>query len=289
LTTTIRIEYPRDRTIVWGVVLSVVLHSVLLLPGVRDMFQALDIELEEEPVVIPMEFQLVSPPENPTPSDNISKYLSTVSSRASDVVETEEKTDLPHGEGVVPIPDTPSSREGAEGGGQSELPPLPEEDTNLGDAFKRSRFISHSSPRREQSLPEQNPDFRNKGSARASIGGISLNTTAWDFAPYLLDLKHRIKQHWIPPLAFTALGAIHGYTWVRFRIYPDGHMEAMEVVETEGHDSLHRSSTNAVRGAAPFRQLPADFPEPYLEITFGFYYLLPGDEERYFNNERRNR
>ncbi len=281
---TIRPE--RDRTIIWGVVLSLVLHGVLLLPAVQNLFNALDIELEEEPVVIPMEFILVSPPENPTPSRNISKYLSTVSSAASDIVDTGPKTDLPHGEGVIPIPDTPSSREGAEGGGASELPPLPEETTDLGDAFKRSKFISQSSPRRERSLPEQNPDFRNEGSVRASIGGISLNTTAWDFAPYLLDLKHRIKQHWIPPLAFTALGAIHGYTWVRFRIYPDGHMETMEVIETEGHKSLRRSSTNAVRGAAPFRQLPRDFPEPYLEITFGFYYLLPGDEERFFNKER---
>lgn len=286
MTATIGINQPRDRTLVWGVALSLAFHCVLFLPGVRDIFSALDIEIEEEPIVVPMEFTLVSPPESPTPSDKLSKYLSTVSSRASDVVDTEEKTDLPHGEGISPIPDTPSSREGAEGGGKSELPPLPEEVTDLGDAFKKSRFISQSSPSRERSLPEQNPDFKNEGSARASIGGISLNTTAWDFAPYLLDLKHRIKQHWIPPLAFTALGAIHGYTWVRFRIYPDGHMEAMEVVETEGHDSLHRSSTNAVRGAAPFRALPSDFPEPYLEITFGFYYLLPGDEERFFNRER---
>jgi outer membrane biosynthesis protein TonB len=268
------------------VVISLAIHSVLLLPGVRDLFKALDLELKEEPVIVPLEFTLVSPPENPTPSNNISKYLSTVSSAARDVVDNDQKTDLPHGEGISPIPDTPSSREGAEGGGQSELPPLPQETTDLGEAFRKSRFMSQSSPRREQSLPEQNPDFKNEGSARASIGGISLNTTAWDFAPYLLDLKHRIKQHWIPPLAFTALGAIHGYTWVRFRIYPDGNMEAMEIVETEGHDSLHRSSANAVRGAAPFRPLPGDFPEPYLEVTFGFYYLLPGDEERFFNRER---
>ena len=275
-----------DRTIVWGVVLSLALHVVFFMPGIQDFFKSLDIEFEPEPVPVPIEFTLVSPPENPTPNDEISKYLSTVSSKASDVVDTDKKTDLPHGEGKIPIPDTPARAEGAEGGGQSELPPLPQETTDLGEAFRRSKFLSEQSPRRESSLPEQNPDFENEGSARASIGGISLNTTAWDFAPYLLDLKHRIKQHWIPPLAFTALGAIHGYTWVRFRIYPDGHMERMEIVETEGHESLHKASANAVRGAAPFRELPSDFPEPYLEITFGFYYLLPGDEDRFFNKER---
>jgi outer membrane biosynthesis protein TonB len=286
MTAFVRIHEQRDRMIFWAIAVSLLVHAVMFLPGMRDMFAALDFDFEEEPVVVPMEFTLVSPPNQPSPTDRISKYLSTASAEASDVVETEKETEEPHGEGVIPIPDTPSPSEGAEGGGASELPPLPEPITDLGEAFEKSRFIEQSSPLREPSMPEQNPDFRNEGSARASIGGIQLNTTAWDFAPYLLDLKHRIKQHWIPPLAFTALGAIHGYTWVRFRIYPDGSTEAVEVVETEGHDSLHRSSVNAVKGAAPFRRLPSSFPEDYLEITFGFYYLLPGDEKRFFKDRQ---
>lgn len=270
----------------WGIALSVLIHGVLLLPHVRELLMRdFDLSLPDEVVVVPMEFELVSPPSSPTPTNQVSRYLSTVSSAARDVVDTEDKTDVPHGEGLMPFPDTPSPLEGAEGGGQSEVPPLLEETTDLGEAFKRSKFLDQQSPRREQSLPEQNPDFKNKGSVRASIGGISLNTMAWNFAPYLLNLKHRIKQNWIPPLAFTALGSIHGYTWVRFRIYPDGKMEALEVVETEGHDALHRSSVGAVKGAAPFRKLPQDFPEDYLEITFGFYYLLPGDEQRFFRKE----
>ena len=119
----------------------------------------------------------------------------------------------------------------------------------------------------------------------SSVGGISINTTAWDFAPYLLDLKQRIKQHWIPPLAFTALGAIHGYTRINFRIYPDGTMEMLELIDSRGHDSLHRASRNAIQGAAPFRRLPRDFPEAYLDVIFGFYYLLPGDEDEFFKRK----
>jgi outer membrane biosynthesis protein TonB len=280
-------QTPKERTLLWGFVLSVLVHGVIFIPGVKDMFKEWDIEIPNEIPVVPMEFTLVSPPERPTPSDNISKYLSTVSSAASDVVETEQTTDLPHGEGEIPIPDTPSRDEGAEGGGQSEVPPLPEKTTDLGEAFRKSKYIQQQSPQREQSMPEQVPDFRNEGSAMASLGGISINTTAWDFAPYLLDLKHRVKQHWIPPLAFTALGAIHGYTVVYFRIYPDGHMEMLQVQEEEGHKSLHRSSVNAIKGAAPFRALPDDFPEDYLEVKFGFYYLLPGDAERYFRKTQQ--
>ena len=276
----------RDRTILWSVVASVVLHLVLLVPGVRDAIPKDLFETKEVAVVLPpMEFELVNPPQNPTPSDRLSKYLSTVSSAASDQSGENDDSALPKSEGRSPFPDTPSQQEGAEGGGRGELPPLPEEMGDLGEAFKRSKFLDQMSPSRELSLPEMNPDFKNESSARASVGGISINTTAWDFAPYLLDLKQRVKQHWIPPLAFTALGAIHGYTKINFRIYPDGKLEALEVIETNGHESLHRSSLNAIKGAAPFRPLPKDFPEEYLEITFGFYYLLPGDEEKFLGKE----
>jgi outer membrane biosynthesis protein TonB len=276
----------RDRALLWGIAASVLLHAILLLPGLRNAVESLDIDLSTPPPAPPMEFTLVSPPETPTPTDQQSRFLSTVSSAASDRDTRDTQSDVPHNEGRIPIPDTPVDTQGEEGGGKSELPPLPLEQDGLTEAIQRSKFTEQISPRREPSLPDETHDVEHEGSASATIGGISLNTTEWDFAPYLLDLKRRIKQKWIPPIAFTTLGAVHGYTWVQFRIYPDGHMESVEVVETEGHDSLHRSSVNAVKGAAPFRALPAGFPEDYLEITFGFYYLLPGDEERYFKNGR---
>lgn len=276
----------KDRTLLYALVASILIHAIVLLPFVKDLLVR-DFSFPEikEPVVIPIEFELVSPPDRPTPSTKLSKYLSTVSSAASDQSEDNTRSDLPRSEGRVPIPETPSVNDGAEGGGRSELPPLPEENTDLGEAFRRSKFLEEQSPKRELSFPERQVDFKHEGSTQASIDGISINTTAWDFAPYLLELKHRIKQHWIPPLAFTALGAIHGYTSVRFRIYPDGHMEALEVLAAEGHESLGRSSVGAIKGSAPFRPLPDDFPEDYLEVVFGFYYLLPGDEAKYFGKE----
>ena len=276
----------KDRTILWSVIASVVIHVALLAPVVRNLVPEDLFEIREQTIVLePLEFELVSPPETPTPTERLSRYLSTMSSAASDLDRANDDSALPKSEGVVPIPDTPSSREGAEGGGAGELPPLPQEMSDLGEAFQRSKFLEQISPQRELSLPEMNPEFKSESSARASVGGFSINTTAWDFAPYLLDLKQRIKQHWIPPLAFTALGAIHGYTKINFRIYPDGRMESLAVVETNGHESLHRSSMNAIKGAAPFRPLPEDFPEEYLDITFGFYYLLPGDEKEFFGKE----
>lgn len=276
----------KDRTLLYALIISMAIHAVVLLPFMKDIFfREFQFPEIKEPVVIPIEFELVSPPDRPTPTAKLSKYLSTVSSAASDVAQSDRRSDLPHGEGTIPIPDTPSLRDGAEGGGESELPPLPEEDSDLGEAFRRSKFLEEKSPRRDMSFPERQLDFKNEGSTQATIDGISINTTAWDFAPYLLELKHRVKQHWIPPLAFTALGAIHGFTSVRFRIFPDGRMESLAVLEAEGHESLSRASVGAIKGAAPFRPLPDNFPEDFLEVTFGFYYLLPGDEVKYFRKE----
>jgi hypothetical protein len=276
----------KDRTIFWCIVASMLLHTILLVPGVRSMLPQNVFEAKEQPIATePIEFEIVSPPERPIPTSQPSRYVSTVSSAASDQSPEDDRSALPKSGGAVPIPDNPAPRSGAAGGGQSELPPLPEEVGDLGEALQKSKFIDQMSPSRELSLPEFVPEFKGEGSATASVGGISINTMAWDFAPYLLDLKQRVKQHWIPPIAFTALGAIHGYTKINFRIYPDGRMEGLAIVETNGHESLHRSSLNAIKGAAPFRPLPDGFPEEYLDITFGFYYLLPGDEKQFFGKE----
>ncbi len=279
----------RDRVLPWAIAASVALHGIIVsLPQTRRLVDSIDVHLEPPPEVIPpLEFELVSPPPNPTPTNRISHYLSTVSSSARDDASRDGDSDAPHGEGRIPIVDTPAPADGAEGGGASEVPPLPEEVGDLTGALQRSRFVDYSTPQREPSRPEPNPEYRHEGSAAASIGGISISTTAWDFAPYLLDLKHRIKNHWMPPLAFTAMGAIHGYTVVRFRIARDGTLSGVEVVDTEGHESLHRASVNALRGAAPFRRLPDDFPDEVLEVQIGFYYLLPGDEDRFFRRDRK--
>lgn len=276
-----------DRTYVWSLVISLILHVLVIAPFAKGIIPKEFFQAEAHPVVVPdIEFELVSPPERPTPTSEKSRYLSTVSSAASDNVDAAEETpDLPHSEGMSPFPDNPSATNGEEGGGESDVPPLPEESVDLGQAFERSKFVQQSSPQRENTRPMEAPEFDNRGSTRASFGDISINTTAWDFAPYLLELKHRIKQHWIPPLAFTALGAIWGYTKINFRIYPDGSMEGLSVIESKGHESLHRSSENAIKGAAPFRPLPDDFPEEYLDITFGFYYIHPDHRDEILGGE----
>ena len=105
------------------------------------------------------------------------------------------------------------------------------------------------------------------------VGAFSLNTYAWDFAPYMLRLKRKIEKNIFPPPAFTYMGIISGQAILRFRILPDGTMTHLEVISYNGHKSLLNTSLKAVEVSAPFEPLPGDFPEKYLEVTGRFEYL----------------
>jgi len=106
------------------------------------------------------------------------------------------------------------------------------------------------------------------------LGGFAFNTYDWDFAPYMLELKRRIQGNIFPPIAFSQLGMIDGETLLRFRINPDGSLEALELLDTKGHKSLVDTSVNAVEISAPFPVLPDDFPKPFLEVTGKFIYFI---------------
>lgn len=295
LLTAMRVPEERDRTLAWAVIISILIHACLLGYGLYKREQALAVDLTRarEQQEAPVEVSLVEPPQRPIPTDQKSSNLSTVSSAASDLDSRDTKSDVPHGVQMLePTPpggakQEPRTTAGEEKRDRDPDQKLPDDQEGLTEAVRQqSRGSTTLETPHDMAIPAEEPDFGDGGSASMTIGNITLNTTEWDFAPYLLDLKRRIRQKWIPPVAFAQLGAIHGYTWVKFRIYPDGRMQDLAVVETEGHDSLHRSSVNAIKGAAPFRPLPDHFPEDYLEITFGFYYLLPGDEVRYFRDGR---
>ena len=51
-------------------------------------------------------------------------------------------------------------------------------------------------------------------------------------------------------------------------------MERFEVLDSRGSELLLKTSTQAVELSAPFKALPEDFPEPFLEITGLFAYIL---------------
>lgn len=117
-------------------------------------------------------------------------------------------------------------------------------------------------------------NYDNRKFSAKKLGDFTLNTYSWDFAPYLLELKRRIQRNIFPPPAFTMMGAIDGQFILRFNILPNGTLEVLEVLDSQGHPSLELTSKKAVELSAPFPPLPENFPEEKLIITGRFVYAV---------------
>lgn len=141
--------------------------------------------------------------------------------------------------------------------------------TSESSEFSRSVLLGQI----EASEASQPSVYKQKEFSVPDVGGLSFNTYAWDFAPYILELKRRIERNIYPPPAFTQLG-FGGKNILQFRIYPDGHLEGPEVLDYEGQKALVETSRKAIEISSPFWPLPEDFPEKYLEVTAKFYYFV---------------
>ncbi len=111
-----------------------------------------------------------------------------------------------------------------------------------------------------------------QGAGVAYVGNYSMNTYEWNFSPWMKKWVNQLHRHWKAPYAYTHLGIINGATVIRMVIRKDGRVESFEVLETDGHASLHEASEAAVKAFAPYSPLPADFPEPYLVLTMELRY-----------------
>jgi hypothetical protein len=148
----------------------------------------------------------------------------------------------------------------------------PETTDTYANIIKPPQTLPSPPPGVQERLPSVS--HNNRDSRVEDTGGLSFNTYDWDFAPYLLMLKHRIQRNIFPPPAFSQLGLIDGETMLRFKIYPNGQLKDLAILNYNGHESLMITSRNAVESSAPFPGLPEDFPEPYLEVTGKFIYFV---------------
>ena len=103
------------------------------------------------------------------------------------------------------------------------------------------------------------------------FGDVSLNTVAWEYAPWLQRFRREFYRNWLPPYAYL-LGIIDGHQVVFLEVAPDGRLLRLEVQEEEGHESLRESTVGNFRSLAPYHPLPEDFPEPTLQITIRVVY-----------------
>jgi|GEM_PF-1087377 len=122
------------------------------------------------------------------------------------------------------------------------------------------------------------------------VGDMRFNTYEWDWAPWWLKFREKLIRFWIlnVPSMYNRLGLIDGRTYVTIRIDQDGKLMDYKIKKHVGHESLYHSSVGAVEGVFPFKELPPDFPEEYLEINFVMIYPnLRELSEKYPNRFRR--
>ncbi len=117
-------------------------------------------------------------------------------------------------------------------------------------------------------------NWNNQESSAEDAGGISLSSYNWNYAPYLLYLKRRVRDHVYPPAAFYQMGLINGQVVLRFTIYKNGSINEPQLISNKGHESFISTSINALKASSPFRNLPDEFPEKELEITWTFIYSI---------------
>lgn len=280
-------------------VISLVIHWLFFAfyPRLSDirLFPATiaDLIKEKPPEEKRLTFELVETPESArqeTPPTD-ARLLSDKNSRAMNPV---RKPELPAGAepysvgdfDVKNLPQPPSeaaaSRPGSDG-----------QSANRSDNRSREEESATSSPagrytfekfsRQKLMGSDQNaaanpaidrPQYDNRKFSVDEIGGLSFNTYNWDFAPYMLEMKRKVERNVFPPPAFTHMGLISGETLLRFKVLPSGAVKDLEVLKYVGHESLKETSVQAILMSSPFKPLPGDFPEDYLEVTASFHYYI---------------
>ncbi|NOY79258.1 MAG: hypothetical protein GXO76_15505 [Calditrichaeota bacterium] len=285
-------KYLSKNKIIPFILLSLAFHLFLLwIYGVTVHFQWFPIQTKQEALKKNREiqFEFVETPKAAPKKPKTARFYSDKNSEAANPKKLGKKGPLPSSRGTIPNPEMSQLAAAPEKPSVVKKPKAEAEKKSVEKVLKREESPLFSS--RQQTYETFSPDkltgrrsrpmtspsnlsYENAEFNVDKLGGLAFNTYDWDFAPYMIYLKKRIQQHIFPPPAFTKLGLIQGHTLLRFRIYPDGHLDKVQLVRYEGHKTLMETSVNAVEISAPFKPLPRDFPKDYLEITGSFWYIV---------------
>ena len=257
-------------------IISILLHLIALL------LLQLDNEIFFPPTEVMAEssekrlaFELVQTPENideePAAETNLFSDKNSVATDLQDGDQTE--SDLPYQAGDLAMKTL--TRSFQKSFQKSTLPDTkPQTKMEKKSAGESTFYEDFQARRKLEQKGVVEVSFDQQLSNAKQKGGISFNTYEWEFAPYMLKLKEKVEGHLNPPYAFTHMGMINGNTLLRFKIYPDGSLKDLCIVGSDAHISLDQTSENAIKFSVPFAPLPKNFPEPFLEVTALFSYLI---------------
>jgi hypothetical protein len=105
------------------------------------------------------------------------------------------------------------------------------------------------------------------------FGDVTLNTTAWEYAPWLERFHRELMRRWFAPTAYY-MGMLRDGGWALFEleVARSGEVMRLDLVEEEGHPSLTLASRGALEATAPLEALPSDFPEKTLIMRLRMVY-----------------
>ena len=264
--------------------ISLLLHIIFVIIFTKDLFI---IDLTPEEKDLPEEVTVVFPENKPkTIVENINKndevpddsdFLSDFNSRARNERLLKDIANQPMSEGNIPEANLTRPNLQTELREQFQTKKFSKDalinkdiSTNQASTFnEQSQLMQESNIANQQST---NNNYNQKEFSADQLGDISLSTYAWEWAPYINAFKRKLYSVWFTPPAYHRLGLIYGQTIIRFTITKEGNISNYEVLEHQGHESLERSSVNAITAVFPFKPLPENFPEESLTITARLIY-----------------
>ncbi|MFC2167067.1 TonB family protein [Acidobacteriota bacterium] len=106
-----------------------------------------------------------------------------------------------------------------------------------------------------------------EGSGEGAGSGYEseIGLSNFPFSYYLRQLSSRLSNYWVKPQSREEL-----FTTVFFKIYRNGSIGDIKVVESSGNRILDRTTIRAITLAEPFAPLPQAYAYDYLEIQLIF-------------------
>jgi len=209
--------------------------------------------------------------------------LSNVTSRARDRIPGGD-TDFPRMEGAADVPTVKLAPDKSPS--RSSAASLPQSTEPVGLRAAESR-VAPKKPGSEslERVPDaallgssgnsatDQPEMAHPDGNAALLGDVSLNTTAWEYAPWLQRFAAQLRERWYAPPAYI-LGILKegGWALIEVEISPSGKLLRLDLLDQQGHPSLTHAAQSALRSMAPIEPLPADFPEPTLILRIRMIY-----------------
>jgi len=275
----------RQRTLFWALIISLLIHLGIF--WVIQQKNWLQINTESLPESVPEEVSFVFPENKPRlkprqvvenqNANNLvpkkSDLLSEHNSQARNPNPTAKVGLMPQSSGNTRLPNLASPRRFKGLNRYTSKPfskkALTGESANPPLTLNQQRAALLS---KMQSSDGTNEKMEQKEFSALEVGGLTLSTYKWNWAPYINAMKRKLIHVWFPPTAYYPLGLIHGATIIKYTVDRKGKLLGMRVLRHNGHHSLELSSTQAIEALFPFLPLPDDFPEEKLTIIAELVY-----------------